>query len=200
MVDSKEKLKCSKVKMSKKTNRLEIALKNRATKIMEEEEEETVDNQDEVEEIGGNSGNEDDKIRESDSETEEKKPIIESDCKSESSLKQKSEKRFDKSKLSLLNFRLNDKSRRDSSPEIKDDGSEHSNGSKTGEEKTNGLRIPFSEAPLGTGPGRGVLFGATAARSPHFPPPVFMWCPTIGLPPWCPALFPTGLVSSNYFS
>lgn len=163
----------------------------------------------EEEEISEIYGNENDKTRESDSETdgnkseklqkdsepEEKVFKVASEQKSEA--KQKVDKRFDKSKLSLFNFRLDDKSRRDSSPEPKDNASEHSESSKIAEEKAESLRVPFSEAPLGTGPGRGGLFGASATRTSHFPPPVFMWCPTIGLPPWCPALFPTGLV--HYF-
>jgi len=40
----------------------------------------------------------------------------------------------------------------------------------------------------------GSSFAGAAARVPPFPPPVFMWCPTIGLPPWCPTLFPPGYV------
>ncbi|KAL0280705.1 UNVERIFIED_CONTAM: hypothetical protein PYX00_001920 [Menopon gallinae] len=88
--------------------------------------------------------------------------------------------------------RFSREDRETSSPEMKDDGSEHSENSKAAED---GLRIPFPESPLGTGPGRGVSLGGTSAgRTPHFPPPVFMWCPTIGLPPWCPALFPPGFV------
>lgn len=116
----------------------------------------------------------------------------------------KSERKFEKNRLS--GYKTDDKVNpndtdihpdRDSSPEIKDDISEHSESSKVAEDKVEereNLRIPFSGAPLGTGPGRGVPFGAPGTRSPHFPPPVFMWCPTIGLPPWCPALFPPGLV------
>ena len=116
----------------------------------------------------------------------------------------KLEKRFEKNRSSghrsddKINVNETDLNQdRESSPEIKDDISEHSESSKVTDEKVEereNLRIPFSGAPLGTGPGRGVPFGAPGGRSPHFPPPVFMWCPTIGLPPWCPALFPPGLV------
>ncbi|EEB14136.1 hypothetical protein Phum_PHUM284020 [Pediculus humanus corporis] len=74
------------------------------------------------------------------------------------------------------------------------------------DDRRNLLKIPFADEPTGTGahtgshtgpgsgPGRGTIFGTGSGggRTPNFPPPVFMWCPTIGLPPWCPAFFPTG--------
>lgn len=129
---------------------------------------------------------------------------IKSDGKTRVDRAIKMERRFEKSRSN--SFRSDEKdsdepefrSDREMSPEIKDDISEHSESSKVAEDKLDErdrLRIPFSGAPLGTGPGRGVPFGAAAGRNPHFPHPVFMWCPTIGLPPWCPALFPPGLVS-----
>ncbi|KAK6644910.1 hypothetical protein RUM43_001186 [Polyplax serrata] len=179
--------------MSKKTSRLESESNDRlCVKTMEEDEDEGKKTMmKESRENGELTGNEDEKTRESDSETEK---VAETEERKSNS----KEKRFDRCKLNVLNFRLEDKSvgRGESpSPDEKDDGSsEHSESSKLAEEKEASLRIPLSEPPLGSGPGRGAFFGASAARNPHFPPPVFMWCPTIGLPPWCPALFPTGFV------
>lgn len=108
--------------------------------------------------------------------------VMESGCESDGEI----------SEVRKGGLRFGREDREASSPEVKDDGSDHSENSKAAED---GLRIPFPESSLGTGPGRGVPLGGTSAgRTPHFPPPVFMWCPTIGLPPWCPALFPPGFV------
>lgn len=91
--------------------------------------------------------------------------------------------------------RLEVDSERGSSPDVADDASERSDSSRTSREKpAEKLRIPLAGGALGTGPGRGAPFSGSTGRVPPFPPPVFMWCPTIGLPPWCPTLFPPGYV------
>lgn len=89
--------------------------------------------------------------------------------------------------------RLEVDSDRASSPEVPDDVSERSGSSKNSK-KSEKIRIPLPGGSLSSGPGRGGPFVGPSGRVHPFPPPVLMWCPTIGLPPWCPTLFPPGYV------